>query len=289
MNKKYEFQKCIVMGTGRFAFGCAKYLREMYQLDCVYEYGSYRQSGLMNLCKKGNIPYVYLSNKEKCNQLMQEIYAMQEKILIISASNTYIFPSFITENARVSILNYHPGFLEKHLGRNAEAWAIYEQDRLAGVTWHMAVSKIDQGKILMEGAVEIDENMTAINLMTKQYQAGLDLFKELIGSLIRGQRIYVKEVAQYGKMHYSYEKPNQGILDTSWECNKISAFLRSMDYGILEVMGRPTILENGIKYCWDSYRIFNACHENPIFSDSKLIKKGKVSFELLNYREMSEV
>lgn len=90
----------------------------------------------------------------------------------------------------------------------------------------------------------------------------------------------------YGKMHYSYEKPNNGILNLEWKEDQISAFLRSMDYSTLNVMGNPFIIENNIKYSWNSYKILDALNNwENIFND-KLIIKSNTLFILKNYHKV---
>lgn len=279
------FDKCIIIGTGQFAFNCAKYLYDMYRLDNVYEYGNCPQSRMEMLCEKNNLLYARLANKAECDKLMQDIVQSGEKTIIVSASNTYIFPKFITDNANIKIVNYHPGLLTKHLGRNAESWAIYEQDKIVGVTWHEVTSEIDHGLILAEKTIEVDSTISAIKLMIKQYQMGFELFKEFIKQLLENKEIQGKTVVYYGKMHYSYEKPNDGILDLTWNQDKISAFLRSMDYGGLNVMGRPLVIENGSKYCWDSYKILDSISGGVSNSD-KIINQESVYIILQNYHKL---
>lgn len=282
------FEKCIVMGTGQLAFNCARYLKEICQLDNVFEFGSYVQSGLKNLCRKNDMPYKKLSTKLECDEVMKEIVNSGVETLIISASNIYIFPKAVIQNKNILAINYHPALLSKHLGRNAEAWAIYDRDKTTGVTWHEVTTKVDQGAILAEDTIMLDDDITALKLMIKQYQAGYRLFKEFIGKVLQKKDINKRVVSSYGKMHYSYEKPNNGILQLEWDGQKISAFLRSMDYGALQVMGLPCIIEENKKYYWDSYRIFTDYAETGLL-DSKIIRKDDYVFVLYHYHEVMTV
>lgn len=279
----YYFEKCIIMGTGKFAFNCAKYLSDNYQLDGVYEYGNFEQSRLGFLCKKNGIPYVNLLNKEQCKELMKKIESNGKKTLIISASNTYLFPQFVTQSNYIRVINYHPALLTKHLGRNAEAWAIYEQNQVAGVTWHEVTEEVDHGDVLAERVIELTEAMTSIQLMIKQYQVGVELFQEFIGQILENKFEQKKKILEYGKMHYSYEKPNNGILDLNWDKKQVSAFLRSMDYSALNIMGKPYIIEENIRYCWESYKILDNLSVQEDTPNNKIILKDKTFFILSNY------
>mgnify|MGYP002508129995 CR=1 FL=1 len=283
---KYYFEKCIVVGTGQFAFKCAKYMHDNYWLDCVYEYGNFKQSTLEGLCKKNSITYIKLLNKEQCNELMYKIETNRKMTLIISASNTYIFPKFITQSSHVQLVNYHPALLTKHLGRNAESWSIYDCDQITGVTWHRVTDEVDHGEVIAERVIELDQTITSIKLMMKQYQVGFELFQGFIEKILKNKCEQKRNPIHYGKMHYSYEKPNNGVLNLEWKEDQISAFLRSMDYSTLNVMGNPFIIENNIKYSWNSYKILDALNNwENIFND-KLIIKSNTLFILKNYHKV---
>lgn len=284
----FYFEKSIVIGLGQFAFNCARYLHDEFRLDGVFEYGNYAQSRLEMLCKKSNFKYIKLFEKSECDTLMKEIFDSGKRVLIISAANTYIFPNFITQNTNVKIINHHPAFLTKHLGRNAEAWTIYEQNDVAGVTWHEVTSEIDHGAILAERAVILDKNITSIKLRIRQYQVGVEMFKQFIGQVMMNADISQTTVSDYGKLHYSYERPNEGMLDLTWDGQKMSAFLRSMDYGILNVLGRPFVIEGELKYSWNSYKILENL-DREYDSDSRIIKKDGYYFVLQDYHVMENL
>jgi methionyl-tRNA formyltransferase len=285
IGKLYLYNSVLVWGTGRFAYNCAKYVGEFTSVDCVYEYGAYNQSDLEKLCKKSNLRYLRLDSINECTEVIDGVIKSNKKTLIISASNTYIFPYRAVNNENIYIINYHPALIDKHKGRNAEAWAIYEEDIETGVTWHRVSEKVDNGAILAQRKIKLDENTTSIKLMALQYRIGFELFKEIIEPILYGE-----EFADYngnkGKMHYSYDKPNDGMLDLQWDERKISAFLRSMDYGKLYVLGRPYVNIQGVSYIWDSYKIIPIREyiENKSSNCRVLIKKDKV-FELSNFRE----
>lgn len=159
-----------------------------------------------------------------------------------------------------------------------------------GVTWHEVTAEVDQGAILAERLIELDIDITSIKLMVMQYRVGFELFKEFIGDVISGKDIATAgTIDSFGKMHYSYERPNNGILDLTWDENQISSFLRCMDYGVLNVLGKPFVMEDNLKYGWDSYKILE-CHPKDVHeSESKIIKKGRTVFVLQNIHLLNDI
>lgn len=278
------YEKCIVFGTGTLAYECAKILKSIYKVDMVYEYASYKQSRLEEKAIKINLNYKRLSNKEECDRVMQSICQAKRSTLIVSASNVYIFPNYVTQNEKIKIINYHPALLSMHLGRNAEAWSIFEQDEKTGVTWHEVTEQIDQGKVLIKQEINLDKEITSIKLMIMQYKLGSALFKKIIGNILNNKLIEESDELKRGKMHMSWDIPNDGKLDLNWEQKKISAFLRCMDYGGLDVLGRPYIVENDEKYIWDSYEI-SMTGEKREDRITKSIMRNDITFYLINYRK----
>ena len=282
------FDECIVIGAGQVVFTCAKYLQDNYRIDCVYEYGGYAQSRLEFLCNKNHISYIKLFDKAHCDKLMTSIGSSKKRTLIVSIANIYIFPQFITKNKNIKIINHHPSFLERHIGRNAEAWAIYEQDKVAGVTWHEVTAEIDHGLILAEKSIELNQTITSIKLRIKEFQIAMELFKEFIGSIMEDVEVSKRMPARYGILHYSYERPNDGILDLDWSGDKISAFLRSMDYGGLNEMGMSFLIDNNLKYSWDSYKILEN-YSGEYDNSSRIIEKDNTYFVLKNFHIVNSI
>lgn len=73
------------------------------------------------------------------------------------------------------------------------------------------------------------------------------------------------------KMHKIKEIPNNGYINLDWLFNKISAFMRAMDYGNLQVLSKPKLKLDTSTYIWNNYKILS--------SNSTVNSKDRVSFE----------
>lgn len=248
---KSVYDNIVILGTGKLAFYCAK----LIQKECgreveIISYRPEEASCLLRLCTKAGIRYEQYVDKEQIKEKLQEIPG---KVLIVSAFNTYIFPKNVVNDAKYTIINFHPALLPHHPGRNAEAWSIYEGDAIAGVTWHKVNEIIDTGDVLIQKSICLDEDMTSLKLMIEQQKMGIESFAYIIDDILQGREKTTKQDEMNTKIHYSYEIPNDGILDEHWSIKKISAFLRAMDYGKLCTLGVPKIKLNGQMYTWDYY------------------------------------
>lgn len=175
--------------------------------------------------------------------------------IIFSISNIYLFKDTLIN--RFPIINYHNAILPIHPGRNAEAWTIFSQDTAAGVTWHFVENKVDAGDIILQEKVPMHDRMTAIQLLSQQARTAHKLFETILTDIfekhiLNGHRQMVRAGV---KFHFSWEKPNGGLLELAWDIKKISAFLRAMDYGKFNVLGRPFLKYQGTPFTWESYVI----------------------------------
>lgn len=280
--------KLAVFGSGAFASRCVKWLRQITKREIfVFEKKLSPISILERQVSKLDRVLYYPADDDTENRVL-EINPM----VIFSIGNTFLFSETLTE--RFPIINYHNALLPLHPGRNAEAWAIFSQDKTAGVTWHFAETKVDAGEIILQGQIPIGNQMTSIQLLSQQAKLAFPMFRTIASELLRGQRLGVrKQLCMTGvKFHFSWERPNDGILDMSWNYRKMSAFLRSMDYGKINTLGRPKLMANHTAYVWDKY-LLNEVHgaedSSMVFDKENAVFMGKdCSIELIGLRQIIE-
>ena len=100
----------------------------------------------------------------------------------------------------------------------------------------MKHAEIDSGGIIPEVKSPIGERTTALDLTMRCADLAIKSFKEILPSVLRGDyRPQMQHSGTKCKVHHSKDVPNDGMLDLSWDIRKISAFLRSMDYGKLSI------------------------------------------------------
>ena len=281
------FENAIIIGTGKLAFSCAKILCEKKVKCKIFEYNEYSYSQLAFLCQKAEIEYCPMQKTELTNYLSN----INKPTLVVSANNTYIFPKQIIEKDNFLIINFHPALLPNHPGRNAEAWSIYDGDKITGITWHLVDEKIDHGKIVYQQKIEIDSIKTSLQLMSNQIVLAIKGFEEIADSLIQNKLTFIEteKTEENKQIHYSKDIPNNGELNLQWSIPEISRFLRAMDYGKMSVLGQAYLIYQGKRYIWDKYKIHdNSTNENSninkgVFCDSKQM------ITLINIRESSGV
>lgn len=282
-------QKYIVVGTGSLAVKIAEYLKEQRRDVAVYEKPLAHSFTAGESCAAKQLEYKQLTADEMTAQLLSDLET--DKLTVISAINTYLFPRAIIEHPNFYGINYHNALLPHHRGMNAEAWAIFHMDPDSGITWHRIIEQVDKGEIICQKKIALPTSMTSMKLLRIQRNLAFQLFTEFAPQLLDGSLSTYQQPDEPGEFHRLHAVPNEGYLDLSWSMEKISAFLRAMDYGVLYTLGKPKIkLDHTYihTYACGRYRIiqnnFPAERDEVVVRDDTIaiIKKGSSQSVILS-------
>lgn len=278
----------IVFGSGTIAVNCVKLLRKTIRGN-IYIFEK-KQNAVSVLEKQvSELPAVYY---RPVDENITEIVNNIKSKIIFSINNVYIFPKDLID--KHLIINYHNSLLPKHPGRFAEAWAIFEEDKKSGITWHLVVPEVDKGKIILQKDIELPlHGLSALTLLSLQTKLAYESFKEIIDSIYNKKRlnVYAQQLlTDKPKFHFSCEKPNNGYLDLKWNIHKISAFLRSMDYGILNMLGDFRFTFKNKEYVCKKYSIDKIENKNfrsiNLINNTLEIKDNNILIKLINLKEI---
>lgn len=240
------FENIIIIGNGTIALEIAKNLSIYHPIAISYK--AHPLSILQIFCKKNHIPYYAFDQNHKITDFL---HTFNEKTLIISANNHYIFPKEIIDKPQMKIINFHNALLPLYRGVNAPIWSIYNQDKISGITWHIVNAKIDSGSIICKSKFKLTPNIKAIELIKILMQLGFDSFLSFKDDLLKDDLKLKKMPSSSSPIKKAKDLPNKGFLDISWSEDKMSAFLRSMDAG--GTIPKPKILINQNEYVIESY------------------------------------
>lgn len=211
------FEKILILGKGRVSVKCSQIAKNFFNQE---------------------INFVDLE-ENKLDNFFENI----KNSLIISANNFYIFKEKCIKNN--TIINYHNSLLPKHKGVNAHIWAIWEKDSKSGITWHKIDENIDTGDILVQKEIILDDDTTALKLLSKQHNLAINSFQECLENL-QANKFYKQDLG--GGYHYKKDLPNDGILEFCWEKEKISRFLRAMENNTSIKIKNNGIIQNILSF-----------------------------------------
>ena len=141
---------------------------------------------------------------------------------MISISYKYIFKDPIFSLKNTLLINLHPGILPDYRGWLSVPWAIFNDERYAGYSYHLIDSGVDSGSIILNEKFPILKTSTAFDLHFYLMNRAIDQ----LGKIISGDWVAVPQVGK-GK-YYKNLLPNNGYIDTSWDSPKIERFIRAM-------------------------------------------------------------
>ncbi len=247
----------VLIGTGRVACGCLESILDFTDRVTAVEPEQHAFSLVRPVCQRRGVDYLLATDKQELNQFFLTVH---EPTLVISAHNIYLFPPKVIENENLQVVNFHNSLLPRHAGRNAPTWAIFDMDERAGITWHQVSQGIDQGAILVQRSIPIGPKMIALELTKRCADLGLAAFREILPQLLHNQCEAKPQACEpEASMHRSTEVPNDGWLDLGWLGLKVSAFLRSMDYGKLQILPPARVRLLGREYTVTHYDLDLSC------------------------------
>ncbi len=245
--KRERFERIIIMGDGKIAGDILIYLNDLQQgYSFLLEYIEHeiqQFSVIGKICQSKMIAFKQIFNKE---DLASYLNAIQEKVLIISAYNTYLFPERVVEKENVIIINYHNALLPAYPGRNAPSWAIYMGEEQTGITWHYVTGSIDAGNIICQKHCAIGEDMKAYELdevlMNLAFEGFKEIFAGVFSGLVDGK---TQGITADRRIYRSWEVPGDGRFSLEEPSRDIYRLLRSTDYGKMNIFPRMCTVYHG--------------------------------------------
>lgn len=245
--KSKRFERIIIMGDGKIAGDILTYLNDLQQsYNFLLEYIEYdiqRFSVIGKICQSKKIEFRQIFNKE---ELASYLNAIQEKVLVVSAYNTFLFPERVIEKENVIIINYHNALLPAYPGRNAPSWAIYMGEKQTGITWHYVTNSIDAGNIICQKQCAIGEDMKAYELAEILMKLAFEGFKEIFAGVFSGLVDGKTQcIVADRRIYRSWEVPGDGKFSLEEPPRDIYRLLRSTDYGKINIFPRMRTVYHG--------------------------------------------
>lgn len=133
---------------------------------------------------------------------------------MFSIVNSYILSNEVLKLSNNGAINYHDSPLPKYAGLNSTVWAIINNEKTHGVTWHVVSNKIDEGGIVKQRIFPIEADDTAFTHNLRCYEEAIQSFSDMILDIEQGQlsckKQNLKNRSYFCRTHVL---PNQGFID----------------------------------------------------------------------------
>ncbi len=132
---------------------------------------------------------------------------------LFSIVNPRIIPNTVLSTPSSLAINFHDSYLPYYRGVNSTSWAILNNAKFHGATWHVINSKIDGGGILGQEKIKIDQDDTAFSLDIKCHAKAVSILKDLVPKLLKKNYTIVNNPFKEGGYYSLKEKPFEcGVL-----------------------------------------------------------------------------
>ena len=214
------------------------------ELSAVLADSSEDATRLVNHCQWLDVPVI------ACRDLNSPyVLDQMERIgpdLVFSLGNLQILKNDFLEIPKGGVVNLHNALLPRHAGGNACTWALFEGDRMHGVTCHYVDQGVDTGDIIGQLGFPVKDDDTAFDLLIRCMQKALVLLEKALPPLVAGAVRPIGQDLSKRTHHYFKELPHGGLIDFSWPAEKVCNLVRAMNLGpILDQIPRAKAFHRG--------------------------------------------
>ena len=188
-----------------------------YRPDNLQVYHPPDQILLEQFCKQLSIHSTIISNNDDFSKYVTQSSELMLNIsgidFLISERNIKKFPK--------GIINLHTGLLEDYRGRWMPSWALINNEKFTGYTWHYVNNQFDSGNIIHQEKFLINEHDTAFSLNFKILNCAINSLEYVLSGSPGTPPV------KLGK-YFNKEKPFNGTIQDAWSDDQIKQFIKAM-------------------------------------------------------------
>jgi methionyl-tRNA formyltransferase len=170
-----------------------------------------------------NLPVI---QPEKISEIEPLLYSQAPDIIIVAAY-AQLIPKSILNMPKYGCINVHGSLLPKYRGSSCIQAAILNNDIKTGITIMLMGEKLDNGPILAQAEIKIENNDTAGSLYNKLSALGAEILLPTIKALIKNE---IRPVHQNESLaSYAKElKKTDGKINWQNSAEYLERFVRAM-------------------------------------------------------------
>lgn len=141
---------------------------------------------------------------------------------LLSIGWRYKFSDMVLKKIGDKAINLHPGLLPEYRGCFSTPWAIINNEKYSGFTYHLITSDFDAGPVFLREEVEISERDTSHSLNYRVMQRALSR----LGAVLTMEKPLYPQAG--GGCYYANTLPYGGQIDPTWNEEKRERFIRAI-------------------------------------------------------------
>ena len=146
---KYNMPNCCIIGDTSLVIKCSEILLEKkYRIFGIVS----QDEKVKNWSMRHNIPHYHLISD------IEEVLRKTKFDYLFSIVNPKILPLWLLNKPKHLAVNYHDGPLPRYAGTHSTSWAIFNNEKKHGITWHVMTETVDAGDILEQSEINVKED-----------------------------------------------------------------------------------------------------------------------------------
>jgi amino acid adenylation domain-containing protein/non-ribosomal peptide synthase protein (TIGR01720 family) len=260
-----EVFSCYIIGEDTIAIQCAEVLLELGHI--IY--------GVVS----PNFQLKEWACQHKLNyfediDVFQEHANTHEFDYLFSIVNNTKLSDAMLQLPRQFAINFHDAPLPRYAGRHATSWALINQEKKHGISWHIISGLVDAGDILKQESFTIESKETALSFNLKCYNNATEAFRSLVNELAQKRYIRVKQDLSQRSFYGANKKPvGNGLISWCDSAISIESLCRALDFGgYTNRLAMPKFLIKGIVFSPGKLKILrnqSGCSPGTIVKLSK--------------------
>ena len=129
--------------------------------------GWWHDNLIASICKENNILVIDTSSKEKSLYSLKQFVDHNEELRVLSVQFPWIIQENILSALKYPALNLHLSDISKYRGWNSFSHALLNREKTYFWNLHEMNAKVDTGKVLLKGFVQVHPHDTAKSLYSR--------------------------------------------------------------------------------------------------------------------------
>ena len=169
---------------------------------------------------------------------------------LFSITHLEILPAEILGLAKISNINFHDGPLPQYAGLNTPVWALLNDEKKYGISWHYITPGVDEGDVIIEETFDISSDETALTLNTKCFASALESFPNLVDGLLKSSLKSHQQDYSLRTYYSKHQRPEAAcLIEWSKPAAELEALIRGLDFGsYANPVGVAKFLVDGVAY-----------------------------------------
>ena len=177
-------------GKGSNIENIIRYFNSNKSINISFIYSNNKNSGAISHAKKHQIRYVLINKEDLLSPkaLLNKLNNNQIDLIVLAGFLLKIPNSFI-QGFNGEIINVHPSLLPKYGGKgmygdNIHKLVLKNNEKKTGITFHYVNENYDEGEIIAQYEIDIDDNESLNSLKKKISREELLNYPKIISSFL---------------------------------------------------------------------------------------------------------